>query len=227
MNPTFYVYVYLDPTKPGDYNYGKYHFDYNPFYVGKGSNGRFKDHLKDVCQENNKNEHFINTIKKIKRVCNTIPIIVKYQEMLLEQDSFDLEIKMIATIGRYDLKRGPLCNLTDGGEGSSGYKHTEETKRKISESEKGKIFSVKVRRKISITKKSQNIKMSDETKEKIRKARTGMKLTEVAKEKVRQANIGKKATSEARRNMSKAQIKRFALTRQEHIKKLTRIEENE
>ena len=109
----FYVYVYLDPRKPGNYTYGDYHFDYEPFYVGKGSGNRFENHLNG----NDVNEHFDRTIKKIQRVCGCNPIIVKYQDILLEQDSFDLEIKMIATIGRHDLKRGPLCNHTNGGDG--------------------------------------------------------------------------------------------------------------
>jgi hypothetical protein len=38
---------------------------------------------------------------------------------------------MIKTIGRKDLELGPLCNLTDGGEGSSGYKHTSESLEKM------------------------------------------------------------------------------------------------
>jgi len=131
----FYVYVYLDPRKPGNYTYGVYQFDYEPFYVGKGSNGRSDVHLSG----NEDNEHFDNVIKKIQRVCNTDPIIVKYQDMLLEQDSFDLEIKMIATIGRYDLKRGPLCNLTNGGEGSTGWICSDETKNKMSQSHIGVV----------------------------------------------------------------------------------------
>jgi len=46
----FYVYVYLDPRKPGNYTYGDYHFDYEPFYVGKGCDDRLNDHLKKLLK---------------------------------------------------------------------------------------------------------------------------------------------------------------------------------
>ena len=36
----FYVYVWLDPRKPGEYKYGKYMFDHEPIYVGKGYKNR-------------------------------------------------------------------------------------------------------------------------------------------------------------------------------------------
>ena len=78
--PIFYVYLYLDPRKPCDYNYGEYNFDYEPFYVGKGSGKRMYDHL----YGNKWNRHFISKIKKIQKVCGCNPIIVKYQEMLSE-----------------------------------------------------------------------------------------------------------------------------------------------
>jgi hypothetical protein len=41
----FYVYVYCDPRKPGDYIYEKYKFLYEPFYVGKGRKRRWLEHL--------------------------------------------------------------------------------------------------------------------------------------------------------------------------------------
>lgn len=79
MDKKFYVYVYLDPRRPGEFVYGKYVFDHEPFYVGKGFDHRYKDHLygKSV------NMMKVNKIKKIKKMGKE-PIIIKYQEELLE-----------------------------------------------------------------------------------------------------------------------------------------------
>ena len=71
---------------------------------------------------------------------------------------------------------------------TKGHKHTEETKKKISESQKG-------------------IKRSDEFKAKISKASKGRKMSDETKEKLRQANLGKKRSPEARAAMSRARLK--------------------
>ncbi len=47
------------------------------------------------------------------------------------------EIEFIALYGRRDKKTGTLVNMTDGGEGTVGYRHTDETKEIIRESMTG------------------------------------------------------------------------------------------
>ena len=44
-----YVYVYLDPRKPGIFGYGEYKFDHEPFYVGYSSRHfRMSEHLREL-----------------------------------------------------------------------------------------------------------------------------------------------------------------------------------
>lgn len=42
----FYVYVYLDPRKSGEYIYDDLKFNYEPFYVGKGRGDRIISSLR-------------------------------------------------------------------------------------------------------------------------------------------------------------------------------------
>lgn len=58
-------------------------------------------------------------------------MVVIAHENLNITDAVSLERKYIKQIGRRDLKLGTLINMTDGGEGSFGFKHTEETKEKL------------------------------------------------------------------------------------------------
>ena len=148
----FYVYVYLDPRKPGDYVYGEYHFDYEPFYVGKGNGNRAYGHLNG----NKYNPHFHNKIKKIQKITGQDPIVVLYREQLFENIAMEFEPHMIKTIGRKDLKLGPLCNLTNGGDGVSGHITSDETKRKQSEKKKGWVPSNEWKMKQSKAQKGDN-----------------------------------------------------------------------
>jgi len=153
MSNQFYVYVYLDPRKPGNFKYGDYEFNYEPFYVGKGKGRRYNIHLLECFKKQDKNYQKVNKITKILKETNKNPVIIKFEENLLEQNALNLEIKMIKTIGRIDLKTGPLTNLTDGGDNQKGFHHSDETKRKISIMFKGKPKSSEQKIKISNSQK--------------------------------------------------------------------------
>lgn len=124
MDNIFYIYVYPNLRKPGKYKYGEFQFDYEPFYIGKGSNNRLYDHLKEAKNNSGDNQDKINIINEILNAGFTIKDlrnhIIKYKTDMIETDAWDLEILMIATIGRADDKKGPLTNHSDGGEGPVG-----------------------------------------------------------------------------------------------------------
>jgi DNA-binding transcriptional regulator YiaG len=152
----FYVYVYLNPLKSGIFSYIEngigIDFNYAPFYIGKGHDSRLFDHLyeaksiskyefESIQEEKPKyNKHKINTINKIHREDKEV-IVYKIYENLDEETAYLLEKFFIKLIGRADKKLGILTNMTDGGEGSVGRICTKETRIKMSDSAKIKIFT--------------------------------------------------------------------------------------
>lgn len=54
-DPIFYVYIYFDPRKPGNWVYGEFIFEFEPFYAGKGKDDRIDDHLIKCNLENDTN----------------------------------------------------------------------------------------------------------------------------------------------------------------------------
>jgi hypothetical protein len=117
----YYVYVYLDPRKPGKFKYDEFEFDYEPFYVGKGTKSRLLRHLKEI----NRNPIKISKISKIRNEGKD-PIILKILDKLTNEDSLKIEKRLIKKIGRVVNKTGPLTNYTEGGETYLGYKHQED-----------------------------------------------------------------------------------------------------
>lgn len=118
MNNIYYVYCILDTRKKGDYTYLNYNLDHEPFYIGKGKDDRMLFHLFESRLDKNNLKN--NIIKKIIKETGDNPMIIKLEENISEEDAHKLEIELISIIGRRDLKKGPLANLTDGGEGMSG-----------------------------------------------------------------------------------------------------------
>lgn len=104
-------------------------------------------------------------------------------------DAVDEELALLAEIERIDQLRKigvKLCNLTDGGEGTSGVFPSEETRRKMSAARSGA--------------KHPNFgkPMSEATKQKIRAANTGKTLSAEARAKVSAATLGRKESAETR-----------------------------
>jgi hypothetical protein len=114
------------------------------FYVGKGQNNRMYSHYvisKKNSNKHLKNPHLYNKIAKIYQSGGKI-IYDKIFESTDEKIVLEKEKFYISEIGTYypieGIKNGILLNLTKGGEGTSGFKLSEETKKKMSESKKGK-----------------------------------------------------------------------------------------
>jgi hypothetical protein len=129
----YYVYVYLNKLKPGIFKYGDFIFEYEPFYVGKGKDKRYLSHLNKVKNKNKykKSDKFLIIEENISR--NIEPDILIIFRSDDELSTLDKEKETIKSIGRLDLMRGPLTNKNDGGsKPQDNYKHTTETKNKIS-----------------------------------------------------------------------------------------------
>ncbi len=116
MENEYYVYVYLDPRKPGEFAYGEFKFEYEPFYIGKGKGLRIYSHLH--CSDKDLNRYKVNKIKVILKE-GLEPIILKIKESLTNEEACNLEKEVIKTIGILKLQKGPLTNIAPGGEGGS------------------------------------------------------------------------------------------------------------
>jgi hypothetical protein len=148
----------------------------SPYYVGKGSGGRAYK----------RNRVGIQPPKDKSRI-----LILK--ENLTEEEAFRHEIYMIAVFGRKDLGTGILRNKTDGGDGVSGYKPDEEICLSISKRMKGNKFakgykhSLESKEKISRANKGRIY--AEERNKKISLSRTGHIVSEETKKKLREHNI--------------------------------------
>jgi hypothetical protein len=114
---SFYVYQYSDP------NTGI------PFYIGKGTGRRSEFHLWAAKAGKHKNKLLANVIKKI-----GTPVIEILSTFENENDAYDEEERLIAKYGRRLFENGVLCNMTLGNRGPLAFKHTPESKMKMSES---------------------------------------------------------------------------------------------
>ena len=127
MANQFFTYIYRDPTR-----------NLEPFYVGKGLKYRIKS------KKNKKVEERRTYLKN-----NGFELNIEIIPALDESHSFFLEECLIKIYGRRDLGTGTLWNFTNGGEGISGYKHTNSAKEKIQKRHAGSKRSIETSRNIS------------------------------------------------------------------------------
>lgn len=89
-----------------------------PFYVGKGHRWRLGKH--EMLSEQGSNIYKTRIIKKHGEY-GAKPLYSVIDFFDDEQKALTLEIQLISLIGRHDLHSGPLCNRTNGGDGSPGH----------------------------------------------------------------------------------------------------------
>lgn len=118
--------------------------------------------------------------------------------ILIESDSYEEILKMEAIVIKNFRDLGyEVLNLTDGGEGVLGYSYerTDEHRKKLSNTLKGRV-------------------VSDETKAKLSKSLKGRKLSEEHKIKLSESNaknmLGKHHSEEAKEKMSKIKKEKYS-----------------
>lgn len=133
MSDVYYVYLHIKSSNG------------EPFYVGKGKANR-------VTSTHGRNKFWHNIVNKYGYD------IIFLDKNLSPEKAIELETYWIERIGRRDLGNGTLVNLTNGGDGTAGRKvdrsyykgennpfygktHSEDTKEKIRESNKRRVWS--------------------------------------------------------------------------------------
>lgn len=179
-----------------------------PFYIGIGHD----DFYKRANCKRQRNPHWSNIVKNSQYIIEILIDNISWGEACVK------EIEFIKLHGRIDLKTGSLVNLTDGGEGTIGHKHTQKTVNLFSRQRKNKnqtekqyfancnrTQSIKSREKISksskghtrhtkeqidaIIKHNKTKIISQKTRDRWSKKRKGIKQTKEHIENNKQAKI--------------------------------------
>ena len=202
MSNSFYVYVYRDSAG-------------NPFYVGKGKGRRFRQHL-HACHNPKRRSYrtmFYTKLRKMARLGEK-PVIDTIKDNLTEEDAFQWEKHYIALWGRRDIKTGCLCNHSDGGEGQTGHRHSEESRQKMRE--------VQTPRLRELAQAQRGKKLSVEHRANLSIARRKWKHTPESMAKTHQAHVGMKRSAETCQRISEAKSNPSKETR-EKISKVRKI----
>lgn len=212
----FYVYTLARP-------------DGRVFYIGKGSGKRINDHegqARGGC-----NCHKCNIIRKVWADGGAIGKAIVF-ETEDEAEAFEMERRLIA-----DAPLGSLANRTIGGEGFTGGRHTEESKRRISEASprRGKPLTSEQRATLAAGLATRNYgPLTDEHKQKISdrlkgrpknfadtearsrhlaESHQGVHLSEAHKQRIAAGMQGRVVSDETKRRISEAKKRGYATRR--------------
>lgn len=203
-----FIYALLDPR----------HGCTSVFYIGVGTRySRPKCHLRET-EHNTTNIHKWRKISSI-RDDGFEPVIQIILDGIDADTAFDYEKRMIKFFGRAGIDPGgSLTNISAGGDigpvltgpanGFFGQKHSDESRRKISERGKGKVISPEHRRKLSEATKGRP--KSPEHKAAIAQALKGKPKPAEHSARMSELHKGKVVTPEQRRAISETLKKRFA-----------------
>ena len=163
----FYTYLHCKP-------------DGTPFYVGKGSGNRAWQFSK------NRNRHYLNVVAKYGK--ENIKVFISPCDN--EDQAFTEEIRQIEILRECGYE---LVNRTNGGEGPTGFAHTEEMRKQLSESHKGKRFSDEHKAKIAAALRGRKRpEFSIEWKSKISAALSKRQIKPETRAKLAAASMGNK-----------------------------------
>jgi len=166
MDNLYYTYAYLRE-------------DGTPYYIGKGKGRRA----------------FVLSDRKILPPTDKSRILF-LKRNLTEEEAIKHEIYMIAVLGRKDKGTGILRNMTDGGDGISGFSFSEESKEKIRAAALNRPpVSAEERQRRSERAVGEN------------NPRFGVELTKETRDKIGKAHKGSKRSEETKRKMSESQLK--------------------
>jgi hypothetical protein len=180
------------------------------FYIGRGTSNR------RINSRQNRNKYWHNIVNKVgyktEILWESNPNVSKEESWL---QAGIKEVELIKKYGRKDLGEGNLINMTDGGEGTIGKIYTEEYRKKLSESHIGiqagekhplyrKGHSDDTKRKISELQKGR--KLSKQHRENISKANIGRIVTEETRKKIGIRHRGKTISDETREKMRNTKL---------------------
>lgn len=163
----YYIYIYKDPRNN------------KPFYIGKGSNSRVWEHLKET-KENTDNIFKYRKIQKIRKE-KLEPIIKFYKKNIIdENEAYKLETKLIKKYGRKGIDPGGILTnrTTDSYPPHNGF---------------SKINLEKLRKRMigNQLAKGNHFKRPKEFGEKVKKFHLGKKRSKITCQNISKARKGK------------------------------------